>query len=194
MPMNQILQWLTEGDRRGDGLSDQAAEFVLKNQGVLGDLIEGLNESDDVVRGRTADALEKIARLKPEWVRDQIPKLIEMAEVDSVVNVGMHIAMIFGHLANYEEDSEGMIAALLGMLREKKVFVRSWVISSLCIFARLYPHKREGIIERIAPLNSDPSIAIRTRVRYAMEILTNENVPFPKGWVKAEGLKYLEKG
>jgi hypothetical protein len=68
------------------------------------------------------------------------------------------------------------------------------VISSLCIYARLYPQERERIIESVAPLHKDPSIAIRTRVRYAMALLTDDEAPFPKGWVKAEGLKYLEEG
>jgi hypothetical protein len=192
--MNQILSWLSEGDRRGDGLSDEVAEFVLKNPKVLDDLLEGLREHDHVVRGRTADALEKIVRKKPEWLVDQIPLLREMARVEDIANVDMHLAMIFGHLASDKELAEDNISILLGMLKLKRVFVRAWVISSLCIYARLYPAERDRIIERIAPLHKDPSIAIRTRVRYAMPLLTNEKAPFPTGWVKAEGLRYLEGG
>lgn len=191
--MNQILSWLSEGDRRGDGLSDQVADFVLRNPAILGDLLEGLGESDHVIRGRTADALEKISRREPEWVSDQVPVLRDLAEADDSAQVGMHMAMIFGHLAQNEGLAEDNIDTLLSMLREKKVFVRSWVISSLCIYARLYPEVRERIVDRIAPMRDDPSIAIRTRVRYAMRLLTDEAKPFPKGWVKAEGLRYLEE-
>lgn len=191
--MNQILSWLSEGDRRGDGLSDQVAEVVLRNPAVLEDLLEGLGESDHVIRGRTADALEKIARREPEWLGDQISLIREMAETDDSAHVGMHLAMIFGHLAEDEALAEGNISTLIYLLQKKKVFVRSWVISSLCIYARLYPEERERIVNCIAPMRDDPSIAIRTRVRYAMALLTDEDKPFPKGWVKAEGLRYLEE-
>lgn len=155
--------------------------------------MEGLGETDPVIRGRTADALEKVARWKPEWLSDQIPFMRALAEADGTAQVGMHLAMIFGHLARDEELTEGNIATLLNMLPEKKVFVRSWVISSLCIYARLYPETRERIVDNIATLRDDPSIAIRTRVRYAMALLTDEHKPFPKGWVKGEGLRFLEE-
>lgn len=190
--MNQVLSWLMEGDRRGDGLSNEVADFVLANPRVLGDLLEGLKEEDHVLRGRTMDALEKIARREPMWLRDQIPILRKMAVVEESANAGMHIAMIFGHLANDLSLAEENVAALLEMLGKEKVFIRAWVISSLCIYARMYPDFRDRIVESIAPLREDPSIALRTRVRYAMGVLTDDTAPFPKGWVKAEGLNYLE--
>ena len=192
--MNQLLEWLTGTDLRSDGMSNEVAEFVLKNPAVVGDLLEGLRERDDVVRGRTADALEKIARHEPEWLHPHLPLLIEMAQEDRVAMVKMHLAMIFGHLVNYGEQAEEMILALDRMLDQEKVFTKSWAISSLCIYARLYPQQCERILDRVAPLRNDKSIAIRTRVKNAMVVLTNEKAPFPKGWVKGEGLKYLEEG
>lgn len=192
--MNQILEWLAGSDLRSDGMSNEVAEFVLKNPDILGDLLEGLMERDDVIRGRTADALEKVARRVPEWMHPHLPLLIEMAQEDCVAMVKMHLAMIFGHLASYGESVEEIISVLDEMLDEKKVFAKSWAISSLCIYARLYPQERDRIVDRIAPLQNDKSIAIRTRVRKAMVVLTDENAPFPKGWVKAEGMRYLEEG
>lgn len=97
-------------------------------------------------------------------------------------------------LEDFGEHAEEVISALDGMLDEKKVFAKSWAISSLCIYARLYPQARDRIVDRIAPLRNDKSSAIRTRVRNAMVVLTTEKAPFPKGWVKAKGLKYLEEG
>jgi hypothetical protein len=181
-----------EGDRRGDGLSNEVADFVLANPRVMEDLLEGLKEEDHVLRGRTMDALEKIARREPMWLRDQIPVLKKMAVVEESANAGMHIAMIFGHMANDVLLAEDIISTLLEMLGKEKVFIRAWVISSLCIYARLYPEFRDRIVESISPLREDPSIAMRTRVRYAMGVLTDDTAPFPKGWVKAEGLNYLE--
>ena len=67
--MNTILEWLEGGDLRSDGAANQAAEVVLKNDVLINDLIEGLRHPDDIVRGRTMDALEKVARKRPDLLR-----------------------------------------------------------------------------------------------------------------------------
>ena len=51
---------------------------------------------------------------------------------------------------------------------------------------------RELIVEKVAPLQKDGSIAIRSRVRKALAILTDENVPFPTGWIKSNYLGSVE--
>ena len=189
--MGQILGWLSGGDLRSDGMSNEAAEFVLKNPELFDELFEGLSVSDDVVRGRTADALEKISRTRPDMLVDRLPKLLQVAEEDQVPMVKMHLAMIFGHLAMYEERLSELISTLLYLLDDGSVFTRSWAVVSLCIMGRKYPEKREQILERIEPIRKDQSIAMRTKARMAIELLTKKNIPFPKGWIKSEHLQEL---
>ena len=98
------------------------------------------------------------------------------------------MAMIFGHLSMFQEHVNQLMAALLGLLDDERVFVKSWVIVSLCIVARIYPDRNERITSNIAPLATDESVAIRSRTRKAMVVLTDENAQFPKGWVKSEHL------
>ncbi len=100
--------------------------------------------------------------------------------------VRMHLAMMLGHFAEYPEYVDTIIPALLQALDETRVFTKSWAIVSLCIYACKYPRYWEEITKKIAELSNDPSKAIKTKVRYAMEILSNDEVPFPKGWVKSE--------
>lgn len=189
--MGQILEWLSGGDLRSDGMSNEAADFVLKNPEMFDELYEGLKISDDVVRGRTADALEKISRVRPDMLVDHLPKLLQIAEEDHVPMVKMHLTMIFGHLAMYEERLSELISALLNLLDNGSVFTRSWAIVSLCIIARKYPEECNQILERIEPIQRDQSIAMRTKARMAIDLLTNKNVPFPKGWIKSEHLQEL---
>ena len=96
--MSLILDWLDGGDLRSDGLSDEVAELVLKNLHLLDELVEGLSVPDDVVRGRTADALEKISRSRPEMMVDHLPMLLRMGKEDMVPMVRWHIAMMLGGL------------------------------------------------------------------------------------------------
>ena len=187
--MNQILQWLSGGDLRSDGMSDEAAEFILENPQLMDELFDGLKSANDVIRGRTADALEKVARVKPDLFINRLPELINIAKNDQVAMVKMHLAMIFGHLVVCDEKIEEIVSILLDLLDDESAFTRSWSIVSLCIVGKKYPSKRKTIFESIARYQTDSSIAIRTRVRKAIELLGNEDAQFLKGWVKSTHLQ-----
>lgn len=189
--MNQLLEWLTGGDLRSDGQASEVADLVLQNPLLFDDLYEGLFVEDDVVRGRTAHALERISRSKPERLAAHMEQLIEVAKVDPVPMVRFHLAMLFGNLLIYEDQFETIKSVLLEMLRDKSVFTRSWVISSLCILGRKYPGEREAILRALSPYLRDTSIAIRSRVEKALVLLTDERQPFPPGWIKSEHLQEI---
>ena len=150
------------------GPADQAAAAVLQHPALIGDLITGSDSPYAVIRGRTADALEKIARSRPDLTISHLPVLISLFKKDTVSMVQMHLAMMLGHFAEYSEYVDTIISALLQALDETRVFTKSWAIVSLCIYARKYPRYWEEIAEKIAELSTDPSKAIQTKVRYAM--------------------------
>jgi HEAT repeat protein len=187
--MNQILTWLSGGDLRSDGMANEAARFVLENPQILDDLAAGLSEEDDAIRGRTADALEKVARERPDLLIDHLHQMMDLARNEQVPVVKMHLAMIFGHLAVYEEVVEDLISVLYDLLEDESVFTRSWAIASLCIIGRKYPADSQRILNRLSQLQGDPSVAIRSRTSKALSILTNPEKKFPKGWIKSEHLQ-----
>ena len=189
--MNQILEWLSGGDLRSDGLADEVAAEVLKSPDLFDDLYAGLSESDDVIRKRTADALEKISRQRPDLIAAHLPEVIDLSRSDQVPMVKMHLAMIFGHLALYEELIDILQSALFDLLEAESVFAKSWAIVSLCIIGRMYPQKSTRIVNRISQLQGDKSVAIRSRAGKALNIMTNPSASFPKGWIKSDRLKTL---
>jgi len=187
--MNQVLAWLSGGDLSSDGMANQVAEFVLENPKAFADLYAGLSEADDLVRGRTADALEKVARKRTDLFRDQVPEMIVITAEERVPVVKMHLAMIFGHLAVYPELVSQLLPALRLLLKDESVFTRSWAIVSLCIIARKFPEQCQAVIEDLLPLQRDESIAIRSRVKKALPLLTDPCSHFPQGWIKSEHLQ-----
>jgi hypothetical protein len=189
--MNQILAWLSGGDIRSDGMANEAAEFVLSNPELYPDLYEGLSVEDDIIRSRASDALEKVARVKPELLVGNLPELIDIAKTESKAAVKLHLAMIFGHLAVYEDEKEQLISALVHLLKDTSVFAKSWAITSLCIVGRKYPQENNRILKEITPLQNDSSIAVRSKVKKAIVLLTDEDAPFIDGWIKSEHLKHL---
>lgn len=195
-PNNPLLSWLagssrSDGGLRSDGVADQVAAFVLEYPPALDDLLDGLASPEDVVRGRAADALEKIAREQPHWLCPHLPALIQAAQTDPVGMVRMHLAMLFGHLAACDQDFDTLQAALLDLLTDPSAFTRSWAITSLCILARRDPERESGITQSIARLESDPSTAVRTRARKALKALGKPGARLPKGWVKSRHLPEL---
>lgn len=189
--MSQLLGWLSGGDLRSDGMANEAAGFVLQNPDLLDELFAGLRESDDVIRGRTADALEKVARARPDLLVDRLGELIAVVESDHLPMVRWHVAMILGHLACYEEVVDQVTPTLLGLLEDGSVFVRSWAIVSLCIIGRKYPGWNAQIVNQVVLLQADVSVAVRSKVRKAVNLLTDETVSFPEGWIKSKRLNTL---
>lgn len=188
---NQLLSWLSEGDLRSDGPATAVAEIVLDRPDLFGDLIPGLDHADPVVRGRTADVLEKVARVRPDWVNEIRVDLLRLAEEDPVPMVRWHLAMVLGYLLVYPEHFETIYIVLVRMLVDESVFVRSWVITSLTIAGRLDPERCEEIVQLLAPLLKEESVAIRTRAKKALDSLTDAARPLPKGWIKCEHLGHL---
>jgi HEAT repeat protein len=189
MPMNQLLSWLAGTDLRTNGPANEVADFVLANPDAFEDLFAGLFERDDVVRGRTADALEKVTRSRPDLIRVHLPEMSSLAQEEQVPVVKMHLAMIFGHLAVYPGLVEQLMEVLLFQLKDESVFTRGWAIGSLCIIGRKYTEECRTVLDHLAPLQRDNSIAVRSRVKKAINLLTVPGSQFPKGWIKSEHLQ-----
>jgi HEAT repeat protein len=187
--MNQLLQWLTGGDLRSDGSANEVADLVCTNPPLLNDLLLGLHQADDLVRARTTHALERISRSKPEMLANHLVELELIARSDQVPTVRWHIAMLLGNLAVLKKLAAPVGSTLLDMLADPSVFVKSWVISSLCIVGRKYPAQREQIIQGLVPLLKNHSPAVRSRASKATQLLLNDSLPMPAGWVKSNRLK-----
>lgn len=186
MTRNHLLGMLAGGDLRSDGMANEVVEIVLTNEELFDELFIGLRDSDDVVRGRAADALEKIARSRPELLLEQLPELIHMAKSDAVAMVRWHIAMIFGYLAVYPDVVDEISAVLVDLLSDRSVFVKSWAIVGLSIVGRNYPEWKDEVVTAISGMQGDSSTAIKARVRKALALLADDTLSFPPGWIKSE--------
>jgi len=174
-----------------DGDTDEVADLVLANPNPLPDLLEGLYLEGDLVRARTAHAIERVTRSKPELLSERFPELAQMAVNDRLPTLRRHIAMTLANPSVVKKLAGPITAALFEMFADKSVFVKSWAISSLCIIGRQFPHKRKVILTSLARLQNNPSPAIRTRARKAIQLLTNDHLPIPDGWVKSKHLKNI---
>lgn len=183
--MNKLLRKLSGGDLRSDGRANEVAKEVIQNPRLLEQLLDGLNEPDDVIRGRTAHALERVSRTNQDMFRELMPQLISISMRDRVPMVKWHFAMIFGNTAFAAKDTGSIVSALLRLLTDESVFVRSWAISSLCVIGKRDGRRRRKIIGALKVLRDDKSVAIRARAAKALRVLQNENELLPAGWSRA---------
>jgi HEAT repeat protein len=182
--MNEVLAKLAGDDLRSDGNANEVADEVIRNPKLLGGLVQGLDEPDDVVRARTAHAIERISRANQETLLELMTRFIGLATKDKVPMVRWHLAMIFGNMALLKEAADLATSALMSLLDDESVFVRSWAIVSITLIGRRDKSKRLKIVDRIKTLQHSNSIAIRTKARKAMDILQDEDIPIPLGWSK----------
>ncbi len=182
--MNELLEKLNCGDLTSDGRANEVVDDVIQNPKLINNLIDGLNSKDDVIRGRTADALEKISRSYPQLLNGLSPLFEKAVLKDKVPMVRWHMAMIFPNLILSAKETKEIIDILFRMLDDESVFVKTWAISSLTIFGRRNKNIVKKIIKKITPLLTSESVAVKSRVVKALKVLENENEDIPKGWIK----------
>ena len=187
--MSELLRWLDGGDLRSDGMAGEVARWVLECPPLLEELLLGLSVPDEVIRGRTADALEKISRDRPEWLMGSLRILVRAAKLDPVPMVRWHAAMILTNLAGFQECVRSVTATLVHLLNDESAFVRSWALTGLSMVGRIYARRRPAILRRLASLQNDTSIAVRVRAAKAVALLLNDHLPMPAGWIKSRSLR-----
>ncbi|MGC1121185.1 MAG: hypothetical protein WBA22_08825 [Candidatus Methanofastidiosia archaeon] len=191
--MNDLLEKLRSGDLRSDGRANEVVGEVLKSPHLLPKVIQGLDEPDDVVRGRTADVLEKISRIAPKSLKGLTRKFMDLAAHDDVPMVRWHLVMIFGNIELSQEELDDVVSLLLHLLQDESVFVKSWAIVTLCTLGLRYEGRRKEIIGNIRALKDDESIAIRSKVTRAVEVLEFKS-EMPAGWYKGQKRISLLRG
>lgn len=73
--MAQMENWLSGGDLRSNGASDEDARVIIQNPELIPDLIASLDAEDAVVRGRARKAMAVLTKphagLPPGWVKSE---------------------------------------------------------------------------------------------------------------------------
>lgn len=184
--MSNISKMLSGGDLRSDGMANEVVRLVRENPFLANELIEGMTAKDDVVRGRSADVLEKLTRDHPEYVQSELDLIIRLALNDPVPMVRWHAAMILTNLLTVVNNADEIYHGLIAILDDHSAIVKCWAISGLCFLGRKYPSKNKHILRRLSKLETDTSIAVRHRAATAMKVLLNNHLPMPGGWIKSK--------
>jgi hypothetical protein len=114
--MTDILSKLKGGDLRSKGKSEEVVSDILKNSFLFGEVFEGMLSDDPVVRMRAADAIEKVSRLHPGYLKDYKKRLIqEVSKIDQQ-EVRWHVAQMFSRLELNDNEKELIVDILFSWL------------------------------------------------------------------------------
>src|SRR4029077_10613643 len=80
MRRQAISAMLKGGDRRSIGKSNQIAQLVLSEPKRFAELVESLWDEDPIVRMRAADAAEKVAVTRPEFLNPHKRELLGLLD------------------------------------------------------------------------------------------------------------------
>jgi hypothetical protein len=183
--MNTVLEKLKGGSLVSDGRADEVAQQVLGESILLPLLIEGLDSDDDVVRVRSAVALEHISRFQPDLLAEYIPFFLRCCARDPAPMVKGHLAGILGNSAVSASEAEKVVIPLFDLLDSmESAPIKSRAITCLVIIGRRFPSMRNDILNRISTCAHEGSISVKVKLSKATALLKNTKLRIPTGWMK----------
>jgi len=90
---NPLLNKLSGGDRRSIGQANQVAGLILRRPALFPQLIEGLSNSDPLIRMRAADAAEKVTLRRPDLLKPFKARLLHLLDEATQRELRWHLAM-----------------------------------------------------------------------------------------------------
>lgn len=129
--MSRMLDKLSKGDLRSIGKADEVLWEILNEPALFGEVFYGMKHQDPVVRMRSADVIEKVSKLHPEYLNPYKNQLIgEIAEIEQQ-QVRWHVALLFTYLELTESETAAVVKMLLTWLE----ISRSRIVKVNCLQA-----------------------------------------------------------
>jgi hypothetical protein len=166
-----VLRKLSGGDRRSIGRAPEVVRDVLRNPRLLAELLAGLAHGDAVVRLRAADALEKISRRRPEWLRSRRAWLLRLAGSSSEQEIRWHLAQMLPRLGLTRSQRAALVVVLDRYLTDESAIVRVSALQSLADLAVLDSSLRARALERVREGLREGGPAVKARARKLLRAL-----------------------
>jgi hypothetical protein len=128
--MHPLLKKLQGGDRRSIGKVDEVVDQVLGSAVLFEELVDGLLVDDPIIRMRSADAVEKITIVKPEWLTPHKKILIRLAGDSNQQEVRWHMAQILPRLRLNPAERKTIVEILYAYLDDKSKIVVTFALQA----------------------------------------------------------------
>lgn len=133
---------LTGGDPRSLGKTEEVVAHVLKNKNKLVELFACIESSDEVVRMRASDALEKICKQKPSWFISYKHELLNKWPSIHQASVQWHLAQMLSEISLTESETQRAIM----ILKKNLETTSDWIVENLALES-LAEFTRRGLFD-----------------------------------------------
>ena len=167
--MSTLKSKLKGGDRRSIGRVDEVIADVLEDPGLFDELFRGMLADDEVVRMRSADAVEKITIDHPEWLRPYKEVLLHQIARIEQQEVRWHWAQMIPRLELTTPERQMAVEILIGYLDDKSSIVKTFAMQALVDLAKIEPELTQRVRPIIEEAISSGSPAMKSRGRKLMK-------------------------
>jgi hypothetical protein len=176
MAADQSLRaMLSGGDRRSIGRANEVVDLVLAQPERIGELVELLWDSNEVVRMRAADALEKISRERIDMLQAYKGELLGLMAETSQQELRWHLAAIIPRLALTADDSRRAAKILERYLEDRSSIVKAFAMQGLWDLSARDAKRRSKVAELVRELTRTGTPAMRARGRRLLQQLARSN-------------------
>jgi hypothetical protein len=169
--VSEILDKLKSGDRRSIGRVDVVVAEVLDNTTLFDDLFSGMRHDDPLVRMRSADAVEKITALYPEFLEPYKTIIIEgVAPIDQQ-EVRWHVAQMVPRLDLKETEVNEVFDILLSYLDNDSKIVKTFSLQALADLALQHTELIQQVTQILEEQTRTGSPAMKNRGRKLLVML-----------------------
>lgn len=163
--MTHILDKLKGGDLRSIGKAEAVVDEVLNHPELFADLFSGLLNEAALIRMRSADALEKITRIHPEFLAPYKKILLDQVLSIEQQEVKWHVALMIPRLEYDQLEKEKIVKTLTFWLEnDKSRIVRVNSLQALAELAESDNELRSIIMTKLKEIvekNDSPAMVSR---------------------------------
>jgi hypothetical protein len=169
--MNRLLRKLAGGDRRSIGASNEVVAEVVARPALLRLVFEGLKKDDAVLRMRSADAVEKITRGRPELLQRYKKKLLGEIAGSEQPEVRWHVAQMIPRLKLTARERGVAVDILFEYLHERSSIVKTFAMQALAELAMKHAPLKAQVLPLLEELTEAGTPAMRARGRKLLKQL-----------------------
>ncbi|HEV3253335.1 MAG TPA: hypothetical protein VG033_02940 [Candidatus Acidoferrales bacterium] len=169
--MNRLLQKLGGGDRRSIGASNEVVAEVLARPALFRLVFEGLEMGDALVQMRSADAVEKITRGRPELLQRYKKRILGTIAENNQPEVRWHVASMIPRLKLTARERGVAVDILFDYLHERSSIVKTCAMQGLAELAMKHAPLKVQVLPLLEELTETGTPAMRARGRKLLKQL-----------------------
>ena len=166
-----IKSLLHVGDLRSAGKSAVVVEAVLEDPGLFGEVVDAMQVDHPAARMRAADAVEKISRLHPEWLRPYKRRFLNTLTKIDQKEVRWHLAQILPRLSLTKKERQAVFDLMMHYLDDDSRIVRTFAMQALADLAVQDTDYAEEVTDLVTRLMRTGAASMQSRGRKLLAVL-----------------------